>query len=61
MKSMNFSKAVARGARGMLSGSDDVTIFSSSLPVLPHEKCMQLCTLLPNSHIHLYLNEVDLI
>ncbi|KAJ0461963.1 putative RNA recognition motif domain, mei2/Mei2-like RNA recognition [Helianthus annuus] len=35
MKSMNFSKAVRSG---MLSGSDDVTLFSSSLPVLPHEK-----------------------
>ncbi|XP_024987994.1 protein MEI2-like 2 [Cynara cardunculus var. scolymus] len=41
---MNFSKAVGGGARGMLSGSDayhassDATLFSSSLPVLPHEK-----------------------
>nr|XP_043623745.1 protein MEI2-like 2 [Erigeron canadensis] len=34
---MNFSKAVESGARGMLSGSD-ATLFSSSLPVLPHEK-----------------------
>ncbi|KAI7754855.1 hypothetical protein M8C21_020858, partial [Ambrosia artemisiifolia] len=38
MKSMNFSKAVGSGARGMLSDSNDVTLFSSSLPVLPHEK-----------------------
>ncbi|KAM0050487.1 putative RNA recognition motif domain, mei2-like RNA recognition, RNA-binding domain superfamily [Helianthus debilis subsp. tardiflorus] len=38
MKSTNFAKAVGSEARGMLSGSDDVTIFSSSLPVLPHEK-----------------------
>ncbi|XP_076902467.1 protein MEI2-like 2 [Bidens hawaiensis] len=31
---MNYSKAV----RGMLAGPDDATLFSSSLPVLPHEK-----------------------
>ncbi|XP_076944415.1 protein MEI2-like 2 [Bidens hawaiensis] len=31
---MDYSKAV----RGMLPGSDDATLFSSSLPVLPHEK-----------------------
>ncbi|XP_024964043.1 protein MEI2-like 5 isoform X3 [Cynara cardunculus var. scolymus] len=42
--SMNFSKAVGSGARQMLTGPDtydassDATLFSSSLPVLPHEK-----------------------
>lgn len=45
--SMSFSKVVGSGARDMLTGSDayndassDTTLFSSSLPVLPHEKCM---------------------
>ncbi|KAI3744073.1 hypothetical protein L1987_57145 [Smallanthus sonchifolius] len=38
IKPMDFSKAVGSGAQRMLSGSDDVTLFSSSLPVLPHEK-----------------------
>ncbi|PWA40614.1 RNA recognition motif 2, Nucleotide-binding alpha-beta plait domain protein [Artemisia annua] len=38
MYPMNFSKAVGGGGSGrMLSGSD-ATLFSSSLPVLPHEK-----------------------
>lgn len=43
---MNFSKAVGRGATGMLSGSDafhasnNATFFSSSLPVQPHEKAI---------------------
>ncbi|CAI9292990.1 unnamed protein product [Lactuca saligna] len=43
--SMSFSKVVGSGARDMLTGSDayndassDTTLFSSSLPVLPHEK-----------------------
>ncbi|GKC58597.1 MEI2-like protein 2, partial [Tanacetum coccineum] len=42
---MNFSRAVGSGAREKLHGSDaynksssDVAFFSSSLPVLPHEK-----------------------
>lgn len=41
---MNFSKEVGSGARGIISGSDsyhassDATLFSSSLPVLPHQK-----------------------
>ncbi|KAK2993919.1 hypothetical protein RJ640_012793 [Escallonia rubra] len=42
--SLNISKKVGSGAWGVLSGSDayrassDATLFSSSLPVLPHEK-----------------------
>ncbi|KAK3002029.1 hypothetical protein RJ639_020913 [Escallonia herrerae] len=42
--SLNISKQVGSGAWGVLSGSDayrassDATLFSSSLPVLPHEK-----------------------
>ena len=46
-RSMNFSRAVGSGAREKLNGSDaynksstDAAFFSSSLPVLPHEKCM---------------------
>lgn len=41
----NTSKEVGRGAWGVLSGSNayhassDVTLFSSSLPVLPHAIC----------------------
>lgn len=47
MTSMNYSKAVGSGAKDMLTRSDnyndassDTALFSSSLPVLPHEKCM---------------------
>lgn len=45
--SINVSKEVRCGALGFLSGSDayhassDATLFSSSLPVLPHENCMR--------------------
>ncbi|XP_076912700.1 protein MEI2-like 2 [Bidens hawaiensis] len=50
---MNYSKAV----RGMLSGSDDATLFSSSLPVLPHEK---LINNTENEH-HQYVETNDLL
>lgn len=46
LTSINGSKEMGRGAMGFRSGSDayhassDATLFSSSLPVLPHEKCM---------------------
>lgn len=48
---MNVSKAMGSSAQEIFSGSDtclssnDATIFSSSLPVLPHAKCMKLFTL----------------
>ena len=44
--SINIPKEVGHGAWEVLSGSDayhpssDTSLFSSSLPVLPHEKCM---------------------
>ena len=43
---VSIPKAVGSGAWGMRPGSDgyntsnDATLFSCSLPVLPHEKCM---------------------
>lgn len=44
---MSYSKAVGPGAKDMLTrsanyndASSDASFFSSSLPVLPHEKCM---------------------
>lgn len=42
---INIPKEAGSGAWGTLAGSDayyassDATLFSSSLPVLPHEKC----------------------
>lgn len=47
---VGIPKEVGRGGWGILSGSgvhhasSDATLFSSSLPVLPHPKCM--CELL---------------
>lgn len=44
--SINVPGKPGRGPWGVLSGSDsyhassDASLFSSSLPVLPHEKCM---------------------
>lgn len=48
---MNVSKAMGSTAQEIFSRSDtclssnDATIFSSSLPVLPHAKCMELFSL----------------
>lgn len=45
--SINIPGKSGRGALEVLSGSDsyhassDASLFSSSLPVLPHEKCMR--------------------
>lgn len=42
---INVPKEAGNGAWGVISGSDsyhastDASLFSSSLPVLPHEKC----------------------
>lgn len=58
IKSMDFSKAVGSRATGMLSGSDtyhasnDATFFSSSLPVLPHDKCVKGNGLLEDMEDH---------
>lgn len=48
---LNIPKEVGSGAWGSIAGSDlciapnDASLFSSSLPVLPHEKCMLSCCL----------------
>ncbi|CAI9278879.1 unnamed protein product [Lactuca saligna] len=58
IKSMDFSKAVGSRATGMLSGSDtyhasnDATFFSSSLPVVPHDKCVKGNGLLEDMEDH---------
>ncbi|KAK9051293.1 hypothetical protein SSX86_027920 [Deinandra increscens subsp. villosa] len=58
MKPMNFSKVVGSG---MSSGSDDVTLFSSSLPVLPHEKLILNDSEDSENGYHQYVETNDLL